>query len=138
MKRSILILAFCVLLALTLTGCSDMGKVVSKTTSMAGSALSKAGEDVSGMESRMGSDVDGLASDARDGLDSMDDSSTVDSGTDGFIGEEDNAEEDHEDGDDAADLSSINPETGEGLTSNAVMPGEPSEDNAAADESRVD
>ena len=135
MKRSVLILTVCVLLVLTLTGCNDAGKAVSKTASMAGDALSKAGEEVSRLESRMSSDADDLISGVDDGLDSMGDSSTVDSGTDGFIGEEDT---DGNGADEDLTLSSIDPETGEGLTSNAVVPGEPGEGDTVSDESRVD
>ena len=131
MKKTIAILALCVVFALSLGGCDTVGNVVSDTVSMAGDALSRVGEDMSGLDSRLEADFNDTVSDLESGMDagdSMGDSSTVDSGADGFIGDDDTLD-DNMDG-----VSSFDPETGVGISSNAVMPGDNDQDNTTSSE----
>lgn len=77
-KKRLLALAMCAVLACLLTGCGNQaGNAASGAASKMGEAVSKAGEEVSEAVSRVESFLEG------DGV-----SGTVDSGTDGFIGDE--------------------------------------------------
>lgn len=79
MRKKLLVLAVCLVLPLLLAGCANnAGDMVSNAASKAGDALSRVGDDVSEAVSRVESFLEG------DG----NASGTVDSGSDGFLGDE--------------------------------------------------
>lgn len=87
-KKRIFILSLCAVLSLLLAGC-DSGKTASNAASKVGETVSRIGEDVSGAMSRAESFLEGDDSSVGS---RMDDSGTVDSGSDGFIGDESGGE----------------------------------------------
>lgn len=79
MRKKILVFAMCAVLACMLSGCGrTAGDAVSNAASKLGEAVSRAGEGMSEAASR-------ITSSQYDGSSMMGDSSTVDSGTDGFL-----------------------------------------------------
>ncbi len=87
MRKKILVLAMCAALTLLLAGCGNSaGNAVSNAASKAGEAVSKAGEGIDNAMSRAESALDGDSSRESSGM--LDADSTVDSGNDGFIGDE--------------------------------------------------
>lgn len=81
-RKRVLIFAMCAALACLLAGCGNSaGNAVSNAASKVGEVVSKAGEGVSDAVSRMESALDGDSS-------RTDDPGAVDSGDDGFLGDE--------------------------------------------------
>lgn len=78
-RKRLLVLTACFILSLLLAGCANnAGNAVSDVASKMGDAVSRAGEDASETVSRVESFLEGDSSDT----------DTVDSGNDGFIGDE--------------------------------------------------
>ena len=95
MKKSILILALCALPTLLLGGCArNAGNLVSDAASKVGSAVSGALEEGVNSPDHVQENIESAASKIEEDKSSHDesetagDTSTVDSGTDGLIGEE--------------------------------------------------
>lgn len=82
-RKRLLVLTACFILSLLLAGCANnAGNAVSDVASKMGDAVSRAGEDVSETVSRVESFLDDDSSRA----------GSVDSGNDGFIGDESGAD----------------------------------------------
>ena len=94
MKTRTLLLALCAVPALLLGGCArNVGNTVSNAASALGGAASSLGSRIESGASRIESNTDSALTSDRDSSSrhddpSVDSSSTVDSGTDGFIGDE--------------------------------------------------
>ncbi len=85
MKKRLFVLVMAALLCLLAAGCGNGKGGVSDTASKMGEAVSKAGEDLDETISRVVSAVPG-DDDASSGT--PDDGGTVDSGSDGFLGDD--------------------------------------------------
>lgn len=88
MKKRLFVLAMAALLCLLLAGCGNGKGGVSEAASKVGEVVSKAGEDLDETISRVESALTG-DDDNSSGM--LDDSSTVDSGSDGFLGDDESS-----------------------------------------------
>ncbi len=87
MRKLILTMAMCAALACTLAGCGNSAKnTASKVTSDVSKIVSGVGSEISGAASRLESGMTSGASSYVSGMDGDLNSGTVDSGTDGVIG----------------------------------------------------